>query len=65
MSHAELCPVCNGTGEVVDKMWQSTTARPINNGLVCHGCHGMGWVTVYDGDYKFDFSGGTRDEQSI
>jgi hypothetical protein len=36
MSHAELCPVCKGSGkhQVVDQ--------------ACHGCDGKGWVTVQD-----------------
>ena len=32
MKHAELCPVCGGTGKV--------------NGEKCHGCDGKGWVEV-------------------
>lgn len=36
MAHAEKCPVCNGTGKVDDKS--------------CHGCYGLGWVTIYDGN---------------
>jgi len=33
--HAEKCPVCNGTGKFEGKQ--------------CHGCAGLGWVTVQDG----------------
>ena len=38
--HAELCPVCKGSG----KWWD-----PRDNKLhTCHGCQGMGWVAVPD-----------------
>lgn len=33
MSHAEKCPVCEGSGKVETK---------------CHGCDGKGWVEVQD-----------------
>ncbi len=36
MSHAEVCPVCKGTGKYIE-------AIP-----VCHGCEGKGWITVRD-----------------
>ena len=37
MSHAEVCPpVCKGTGA------SQTPSHPHS----CHGCHGLGWVTV-------------------
>ncbi len=32
MPHAELCPVCSGTGKC--------------EGETCHGCVGLGWVVV-------------------
>lgn len=34
MSHAELCPVCKGTGKVNEKE--------------CHGCQGKGWIEIGD-----------------
>ena len=34
MSHAEICPICQGKGEVLGKK--------------CYGCGGKGWVTVHD-----------------
>lgn len=34
--HAELCPVCHGTG------WYELTNSK------CHGCDGDGWVEVCD-----------------
>ena len=34
MAHAEICPVCEGKGKVKKKP--------------CHGCSGLGWVTVQD-----------------
>ncbi len=45
MAHAEKCPVCDKDGEV---------ERELPNGEIvsikCHGCNGLGWVTVYDGN---------------
>lgn len=35
MNHAELCPVCQGHGKVAGFK-------------TCHGCCGIGWVTVQD-----------------
>ena len=32
MAHAEICPVCGGSGKLKKKQ--------------CHGCNGLGWVTV-------------------
>lgn len=32
MSHAEICPICKGTGKLEKR--------------ICHGCDGKGWVTV-------------------
>jgi hypothetical protein len=34
MSHAEKCPVCEGSGKYEKAQ--------------CHGCEGKGWVTVQD-----------------
>lgn len=39
-SHAEKCPVCGGTGKLKD----NTSASE----HTCHGCNGVGWVTVRD-----------------
>jgi len=41
MNHSELCPVCKGTGKVDEKR--------------CHGCNGLGWVTVVDGQPVMPF----------
>jgi len=35
MAHSEKCPVCNGKGKVKKEQQ-------------CHGCLGLGWVTVQD-----------------
>jgi DnaJ-class molecular chaperone len=38
--HAEICPICQGTGVlhvVADSACVTKT---------CHGCGGLGWVTV-------------------
>jgi len=40
MAKAVLCPVCSGTGKIMD---YSTTA-PVEK--TCHGCGGKGWVEV-------------------
>lgn len=47
MAHAEKCPVCGGTGKILKDEYPFTTA--INNPTTCHGCGGLGWVTVQDG----------------
>ena len=43
MSHSEKCPVCLGTGRLPN---DGKTSDATDN--VCHGCHGLGWITVYD-----------------
>jgi DnaJ-class molecular chaperone len=40
-AHAEICPVCNGSGRLPES--GTSTA-----GKTCHGCNGTGWVTVQD-----------------
>jgi len=42
MSHAEKCPVCKGKGKVEISDIDKTSVRITN----CHGCYGLGWVTV-------------------
>lgn len=42
--HAQLCPVCNGDGKVMPKDDCYSTAAP--QPVACHGCGGLGWVTV-------------------
>ena len=45
MSHAELCPVCGGSGEV----WRSDpNTSSVGYYTTCHGCGGCGWVIVPD-----------------
>lgn len=41
MAHAEICPVCNGKGKVMEQ----PTTNPFPT-KTCHGCSGKGWVTV-------------------
>ena len=43
MSHAETCPVCQGTGRV-----SVAGTHTIGRAQPCHGCGGTGWVTVQD-----------------
>jgi len=47
MSHAELCPVCEGIGQVIIYPNENTTAN-VDYTVVCHGCDGLGWITVDD-----------------
>lgn len=44
MSHAEKCPVCGGSGKVMPAKNDNSTAIP--QPVTCHGCGGLGWVTV-------------------
>ena len=46
-SHAEICPVCKGTGKYVQQL-NPTNTTGINSSIsfTCHGCNGKGWVTV-------------------
>jgi len=39
MNHAEVCPICKGTGKV---------EAGENLERNCHGCGGLGWITVVD-----------------
>ena len=43
MAHAEICPICNGEGQVKDKRNPSPHAMK-----QCHGCGGTGWITVQE-----------------
>lgn len=47
MSHAEVCPVCKGSGKVFSSS-SNTTATSIQE--TCHGCDGDGWIIVDDND---------------
>lgn len=44
MSHAETCPICNGSGKVPPPSYPDSSAVPVP--VTCHGCGGSGWVTV-------------------
>lgn len=45
MPHAELCPVCKGSGRL-DLFGVSANVPPTT--VQCHGCTGLGWVAVPD-----------------
>ena len=45
--HAELCPVCKGSGKYKDYSYSNYSAN-IYIEKVCHGCGGIGWVSVID-----------------
>ena len=38
MAHAEVCPVCKGSGRIGCDSTSPAQA--------CHGCNGLGWVTI-------------------
>jgi DnaJ-class molecular chaperone len=46
MSHAETCPVCKGTGKLHIPYSPNSTAAMFSGWQLCHGCNGLGWVTV-------------------
>lgn len=47
MSKAQLCPVCRGTGKVMEPI-KGNFVVPNDDPpeVTCHGCGGTGWVTV-------------------
>lgn len=47
MAHAEICPVCKGSGKLKNypDLDQPSTTVPAPD-VTCHGCGGCGWVTV-------------------
>ncbi len=46
MSHSEICPVCQGRGEIQSRedYSQTTFMEKVN----CNGCGGRGWIIVKD-----------------
>lgn len=53
LSHAEICPVCRGTGKyTIYNTYVNSTFTPYSE-QTCHGCGGKGWVTVQDGETMF------------
>lgn len=44
MSHAEKCPVCEGKGRMCTLPFGYGTDATKK----CHGCGGLGWITVED-----------------
>ena len=47
MNHSELCPVCKGSGKTYTSQSPDSTSA-YGYYTVCHGCGGIGWVTVED-----------------
>lgn len=46
--HAEICPVCKGTGKYIEyNKYKEVTFIPYIE-KTCHGCNGKGWVTIED-----------------
>jgi hypothetical protein len=43
--HAELCPVCLGTGH---RERLRVPSSEITKETICHGCGGRGWVEIED-----------------
>lgn len=50
MSHSELCPVCKGSGKIIKDNPSTTSNIPSTE--ICHGCNGLGWVTVQDNNQQ-------------
>lgn len=46
---AVLCPVCGGSGKVIQKNDGSSMSVPLAKD--CHGCNGKGWVEVREDSY--------------
>jgi len=42
MAKAVICPVCGGRGRVLPPVLYNDE----NEGKICHGCSGRGWVEV-------------------
>lgn len=53
MAHAELCPICKGSGYLTTDYTPTTagmtTAKP------CHGCNGKGWIEVQDSQTVYPY----------
>lgn len=48
-NHAEICPVCNGAGKYKEYIFfRDRTTIQTYIEKTCHGCEGLGWVTVTD-----------------
>lgn len=45
-THAELCPVCHGTGRYQQSFDTNLTGVKSYYEKTCHGCDGRGWVVV-------------------
>lgn len=49
LNHAEICPVCKGTGKYKEYYNLVSTTNAWTEKF-CHGCDGKGWVTVQDAE---------------
>ena len=47
MSHSEICPVCKGKGKLKDP------ENIEHSDIPCHGCQGLGWVTLQDDNIRW------------
>ena len=48
MKHAELCPVCQGKGEL-PLTFPANAMKDSSATMACHGCDRKGWVEVDSG----------------
>lgn len=62
MSHSEICPICNGKGKKQIFTPTSSSTMPILE--ICNGCGGCGWITVQDGEYNYNLTGGKYENKN-
>ncbi len=56
-SHAEKCPVCDGTGIFnFTPECDGYNLKYYKQEITCHGCQGTGWVTVTDSLFSYSNS---------
>lgn len=54
MMRAQICPICNGRGEVPESFYDilpyyTSGSTEIDRKTACRSCHGAGYVVVPDG----------------